>query len=601
MLKPIKELFKLLTPSQKKRFYILQLFVVIMAILELIGIASITPFMAIVSDPNLMESKPLFKQLYNFSGTTSYRDFLFFIGLLVLATLTITALISMFTMWQLSLFSARVGTEIADRLYKYYINQDLLFHVGGSSSELIKKVSTEADRISERVIQPLMQMNAKIVLVLIIFSAIILINSFVAVSGLLIFGTAYFLIFNIFRERLKKNGHNFSVSMVDRFRLMNDGFGGIKEILLLGCKDNFINRFERTSKIIAHARGSNAAITQVPRYFMELIAFGSIIGLVLYMLNSRAQNLSTVLPLLTFYAFAGYKLLPAFQQIYSSFALVKGNIASFEAIREDLMLSQVKASGTSHPSSWMKEYFPLKNNIQLQDIIFTYPGKSKPTLNKLTMNIQADSVVGIAGVSGSGKSTLIDILLGLIQPQIGQFKIDGEIISNQNRRAWQNTIGFVPQSIFLSESTIAENIAFGIPHDQIDHEEVNKVLTLACLNELVQSLEQGIHTKVGERGVQLSGGQRQRIGVARALYHKPDVLIFDEATSALDGVTEHIMMEAIHLFRGQKTIVMVAHRLKTLQKCDQIFFINNGQVSDTGTYQELISKNKYFRRMAEHS
>ena len=214
------------------------------------------------------------------------------------------------------------------------------------------------------------------------------------------------------------------------------------------------------------------------------------------------------------------------------------------------------------------------------------------------MSIPANSVIGIVGASGSGKSTLIDILLGLIEPQQGALKIDNITIDRQNLRTWQNTIGFVAQSIFLSEGTIAENVAFGIPKDEINHEQVQLALKLSHLTELLQGLKNDIHTKVGERGVQLSGGQRQRIGIARALYHKAEILVFDEATSSLDGITEKMVMEAIHEFSGQKTIVMIAHRLKTVQKCDQIFFIDKGQVVDKGTYQKLVETNEYFKKMS---
>lgn len=601
MLKLIKELFKLLTPSQRRRFYTLQILVVIMAIFELIGIASIAPFMAIVSDPNVIESNSLLNQLYISTGLTSHSEFLFFVGLLVLATLTIAALVSMFTIWRLSLFGAKVGTEIADRLYAHYMKQDWLFHASGSSAQLTKQVATEAVRVTEGVIQPLMQMNARIVLAIIISAAIVIYNPLVAITGLLIFAVAYFLLFKLVRKRLQKNGAKISSVMTQRYRLMNEGFGGIKDVLLLGRKEDFLNRFEQSGEIFAQARGSNIAISQVPRYLMELIAFGSILGLVLFLLASKSQDISIVLPILSFYALAGFKLLPAFQQIYSSLAQVKGNIASFESIRADLIASQNEIQIKNTEYSSQKEHLPVQNNIQLNDITFTYPGKAKPALKNLTLNIPVNSVVGIVGPSGSGKSTAIDMLLGLIQPKTGELKIDDTIITDQNRRAWQNTIGFVPQSIFLSEGTIAENVAFGIPQDQIDHQQVNKALKLAHLDELVQGLEKGIHTKVGERGVQLSGGQRQRIGIARALYHEADVLVFDEATSALDGITEKMIMEAIHDFSGQKTIIMIAHRLKTVQKCDQIYYIDQGQLIDQGTYQELIEKNADFKRMASHA
>ena len=217
------------------------------------------------------------------------------------------------------------------------------------------------------------------------------------------------------------------------------------------------------------------------------------------------------------------------------------------------------------------------------------------------MLIPVNSVIGIVGPSGSGKSTLIDILLCLIKPQQGQLKIDNIIINDQNSRSWQNTIGFVAQNIFLSEGTIAENIAFGIPKNEIDFNQIHKALTLAHLNDLIESLEKGVHTKVGERGIQLSGGQRQRIGIARALYHKAEVLVFDEATSSLDGITEKMIMEAIHQFSGKKTIILIAHRLKTVQKCDNLFFIDNGKVVDQGTYDELIEKNEQFKNMSMHA
>jgi len=242
-----------------------------------------------------------------------------------------------------------------------------------------------------------------------------------------------------------------------------------------------------------------------------------------------------------------------------------------------------------------------KNDISLENIVFTYPDKNEITLDHLNIDIQVNSVVGIVGPSGAGKSTLIDIILGLIEPQQGQLKIDDELIDKSNRRFWQNTIGFVAQTIFLSEGSISENIAFGIPKEQIDIYKVQNALKLAHLDEFVESLKNGIDTKVGERGIQLSGGQRQRIGIARALYQKAEVLIFDEATSSLDGITEKMIMDAIHDFSGKKTIILIAHRLKTVQKCDEIFYLEKGKVVDRGSYDELIKKNENFRNMAAHA
>ena len=360
----------------------------------------------------------------------------------------------------------------------------------------------------------------------------------------------------------------------------------------MGRDNDFISRFNKSGKTLAYSQGTNAALAQAPRYFVELLAFGSMIVLVLYLIASHNGNLGMILPILSVYAIGIIKLLPAFQQIYSSMAIIKANIPAFESIQQDLYDSLHKESKSQE---FEENFLNPKQNISLENITFTYPKKEEPALNKLDMLIPANSVIGIVGPSGSGKSTLIDILLCLIEPQEGHLKIDDDIINDQNRRSWQNTIGFVAQTIFLSEVTVAENVAFGIP------DQVQKVLKLAHLSDFISTLDKDIHTKVGERGVQLSGGQRKRIGIARALYHKAEVLVFDEATSSLDGITEKMIMEAIHEFSGKKSIILIAHRLKTVKKCDKIFFIDKGRVADQGTYQELIENNEHFKNMAAHA
>lgn len=601
MFKLLKELFQLLTPSQRKRFYILQLLVVIMAFAEIVGVASIVPFMALVGDMSILEKENIISQIYLFSGINSPSEFVFFLGIGVLVILLISALVSMITTWQLSMFAARVGSELADSLYSYYLKQEWLFHATGSSAQLTKKISIETNRVTNQVIQPLMQMNARIALALFMSIAIFSYDPIVAIIGLNIFAVAYFVLYKLVRKLLQRNGKLISVVYEQRFRLMNEGFGGIKDVLLLGRDEDFIERFKHTGDVFAKSQGGNNALSQVPRYFMELVAFGGMIALVLYLVATHNGNLGAILPIMSVYALAGFKLLPAFQQIYNSISRIKGNISAFESIRNDLSESVRKSAEQINKNDYSHDRFSPIKDIKLENIEFTYPDKLTPAINLLSMTIKANSVVGIVGSSGSGKSTLIDILLGLITTQTGQFKIDGIVVDEDNLRSWQNVIGFVPQSIFLSEGTIAENVAFGVSQNEINFDQVVKALNLAHLDELVQSLDNGVHTKVGERGVQLSGGQRQRIGIARALYHEASVIVFDEATSALDGITEKMIMEAIHDFSGQKTIIMIAHRLKTVQKCDQIFFIDDGQVIDQGTYQELIEKNERFKQMAAHA
>lgn len=599
MLKIIKQLFSLLSPQQVRQFYILQVLIVVMALTELLGIASIAPFMALVGDISMLEKNNFLAELYQMSGLTDPMDFVFYTGLMVLVALTVSTLVSMFTIWKSSLYGARIGIEIADRLYAYYMREDWQFHASGSSAQLTKQVSTEAMRITSGIIQPLMQMNAKVVLAVLISVSILIYNPLIAIVGLVIFALAYFLLYKLVRKKLVSNGRAISQVSTNRFRLMNEGFGGIKDVLLLDRSQDFVERFEESGTVYARAIGLNAGISQVPRYFMELIAFGTMIGLVLLLIKLHEGNLGVVLPVLAVYALAAFKLLPALQQIYSSVAQIKGSLAAFEAVKEDLERSVNSQKYITNETLPIRT--ELKEKITLSDIKFNYPGKSRPAVDGVNMTIPVNSVVGLVGSSGSGKSTLIDLLLGLLTPQSGNLYIDDTCITPENKRAWQNTLGFVPQSIFLSEGTIAENIAFGVPVAAIDLKQVNKALELASLTDLVAQLPNGVNTKVGERGVQLSGGQRQRIGIARALYHEADILVFDEATSALDGITEKVIMDAIHDFSGQKTIIMIAHRLKTVQKCDIIYLMDQGKIIDQGTYQELVGTNSQFKEMAEHA
>ena len=598
MFKIIKELLYLLTPSQRKRFYVLQIFVAIMAVLEIFGVASMIPFMAVVGDMSQLQEDTPIAQIYKSSGITSESQFVFILGVFVLLALTISTIISMFTIWKLSIFAHQIGTELADRLYTHYLKQGWLFHASGSSAQLTKKIATETTRVTANILVPLMHINSKILLVFLLSLSIFIYNPKVAMIGISIFIATYIILFRIVRTRLASFGKATSDVTEQRFRLMNEGFGGIKDVLLLGRDADFIGRFNKTGNILAYSLGTTNAIIQIPRYLVELIAFGSIILLILYLMVSYEANLGIILPILSIYAVGAIKLLPAFQQIYGSIGVIKANLAAFDSIREDL-----NNSFRVEPKKQIieKKYLNPKQQISLENIAFTYPNKEEPTLNQLSMTIPANSVIGVVGPSGAGKSTLIDIFLGLIEPQEGQLIVDHTIINSQNRRSWQNSIGFVAQSIFLSEGTIAENIAFGISHDQIDLEQVQKVIKLAYLDEFIQTLNDGVDTRVGERGVQLSGGQRQRIGIARALYHKAEVIVFDEATSSLDGVAEKMIMDAIHDFSGKKTIILIAHRLRTVQKCDKIFFINNGKVDDQGTYQELLENNEHFKNMAMHA
>lgn len=601
MLKSIKELYSLLNKEQRAKLLVMQLLVVFMSFSELAGVVSVGPFMALVGDMSRLEGDSLWAEIYRASGASSPTDFIFWFGVGVLLLLSITTLISIFATWQLEMFGHRVGAELSSRLFKHYMYQPWLFHANGSSSQLSKQIAQECQRVTVSVIIPLMNMNAKAVMASLMATALFLYDPLVAIVGLLIFMIAYLLLYRTVRSRLIRNGTTVSETQALRFKLMAEGFGGIKDALLLGRQRVFTERFENVSQRFADAQGTTLAMSQVPRFAMELVAFGAVIFLVLYLLAAHQGNLGTILPVLSVYALAGFKLLPAFQQIYSSVSRVRGNLAAFESMRDDLHASAVSSVDQELADPEKAGRWIPRQSIEFRDVHFTYPGKQTSAVAGLSLKITANQVIGLVGASGSGKSTAIDLLLGLIDPVSGQVLIDGEPLTAINKRAWQNSLGLVPQSIFLSDTSIRENIAFGLPPADIDDARVERAANLANLDDLISELPEGLETDVGERGVQLSGGQRQRIGIARALYHDADVLVLDEATSALDGITEQLVMDAIHEFSGTKTIVLIAHRLATVKQCDCIYLMKDGRVIDQGRFEDLVSRNDTFKRMAERA
>lgn len=600
MIKQLIELHSLLTRRQRKKLHRLQILVVLMAIAELASVVSIGPFMAVIGDTSQLHGDGILGKIYQFSGLSDTKTFLLWAGIAVLLSLTIAAGVSIFTVWCLSIYGARVGAELSTRLYSHYMHQPWLFHTSGTSSQLTNRIAQECSRVTNGIINPFMQMNARLVMAGLMSIAILIFNPGVAIAGLAVFLVAYLIMYRIVRRRLTINGKTISVSQSMRFKMMGEGFGGIKDTLVLGRQEVFTKRFEEASESLAQAQGKNQVYSQLPRFVMELVAFGSVILLILYLLAAHKGNLGTILPLLSVYALAGFKLLPAFQQVYSSLSMIKGNMGAFEGLKKDLIESAGNDFCPEH-SKTSKEIINPKDKINLNNVYFFYEGKTVPALKNLNAEIGVNQVVGIVGASGSGKSTAIDMLLGLITPSKGELLIDGKPLSGNGLRAWQNSLGFVPQSIFLADASIRENIAFGLPPELVDEKRVKRAASMAHLEELLLNLENGLDTKVGERGVQLSGGQRQRIGIARALYHDPSVLILDEATSALDGITEKLVMDAIHDFAGKKTIILIAHRLSTVKQCNTIFLMDQGQIIASGTYDSLYKNSDIFKRMAHHS
>jgi ABC-type multidrug transport system fused ATPase/permease subunit len=595
MIGVIKDLLNVMTPEQRKKSYVLQVLVILTAIFEVVGVTLIGPFMALVGNMGLVESHNFVRYFYELSGLDSPLEFLFFLGVLVLTVLLMAALISILTIWKLSRFAADTGAEFGDSLYEYYLTKDYLYHVNTNSSHLIKQIATEVSRITDHVLQPLAQINARIAAVILISVAIFIYDPLISLAGLLMFFVFYYILFVVVRSRLARNGTAITQVSKKRFSLMNEGFSAIKEIKVLGREKSFIDSFKESGEVFSDAYGSSNGMYNTPRYIMEFVIYSGMIGLVLLLLIAYDGDLSQILPVMAVFGIAAIKLLPSFQQIYSGAAQIKSNASAFYSVRDDLQQARINKMNSSEKT---KQVNILSGDINLKNIDFIYPGKNNVALRSISLDISAKSVIGIVGPSGSGKSTLLDLMLGLLKQDQGSMSVNGVDINDSNIRYWQDNIGYVPQSIFLKDGDITENIAFGLDRDDIDMKSINDVIALSQLSDLISSLPEGLNTAVGERGVQLSGGQRQRIGIARALYGDKDFLFFDEATSALDGVTENLIMKAIDKIGTHKTVVMIAHRINTLRVCDYILFVKDGHIVDQGSYEDLLSNNKDFQRMA---
>ena len=570
MYRTIGQLYSILNKSQKKRILKLQFLVITMAILELVAISSIAPFMALVGDISIIENEGALSQLYAMSSVESPISFVFILGVLLLVILGISTFFSVITVWRLSTFAYDTGTEIADQLFTYYIDRDWLFHVENNSSYLIKQIAGDSQRVTNNVLQPLLQLNAKVVLVIVLCSALVIYRWEVAVGGLLIFTFAYLVLFKLVRKRLDRNGKFISKLTEYRFKIMSEVFGGVKELILTNRKDDAKSKFNRSGSELAECQGVNTAIGSTPRYIMEFIAFGSIIILLLYLYVKFEGNISEILPVISLCALAGFKLLPAFQAIYTSIAQIKGNVAAFEAIKVDMIKSKESMNTFNLETSENLSVVYFDNisdetEILLDKVKFSYPNSHDLSLDIEHLAIKKSTTVGLVGSSGAGKSTLVDLILGLLEPSSGNVRFS---ISNRKEKcvkSWQQQIGYVPQTIYLSEGSILENVAFGLDREDIDIEKVKIALDKSELLNYVLELPDGLETNVGEKGIKLSGGQRQRVGIARALYHDPDVLVFDEATSALDGITEKAIMYAVDKMGHDKTIIIIAHRLNTIR------------------------------------
>jgi ABC-type multidrug transport system fused ATPase/permease subunit len=598
MLNIYRKLYSLLTGQERRRA--LQVFMLIfcMALLEMAGVASILPFMALLAKPSVVETNVYLSAVYHFMGFSTPRSFLVFVGFVVLILFVGSLTFKALNVYAINRFSAMRSHSFSYRLLEGYLGKPYSFFLGRNTADLNKTIFSEVNEIIQGALIPALKVVSGGIVAFMIILLLFLVNPLLTLVVGLVLGGAFSIVYVVSRNFLRKLGDYQVVANKQRFLLASEALDGIKELRLLGRERNYLNRFSKASKRYALCQARSKAVGDLPHFAIQAIAFGGILVLILYLMG-RHGGLDEALPVIALYAFAGYRMLPAMQELFKNVTLLRYYVAMLNSLHADLSSMPV-VDAREVAEERAEEWSPLGGDICLDHVSFAYPEAENEAVKNLSLVVERGQSVAFVGATGAGKSTVVDLILGLLEPTSGRITISGQPLSGSNLKAWQRNVGYVPQTIYLADTSVAENIAFGLLPEEIDMQAVERAARVANIHDfIIENLPEGYATTVGERGIRLSGGQRQRIGIARALYHNPEVVVFDEATSALDNATEASVMEAIDALKGEKTLLLIAHRLTTVQRCDRIFVLSNGVLSGAGAYDELLSGNAVFKLIAE--
>jgi ATP-binding cassette subfamily B protein len=559
---------------------------------EMVSLGAVLPFLgALTNAPDLLQH-PQVQPLAHALRIQTPLQLIMWLALLFSITAVVANGLRLLNMRSQLRIAAAIGSDLSGQVYQRTLLQPYAFHARYNTSELISSITEDVGSVSRGLLPSVLYLLSNSFLVVAIAVSLLLINTRVALTASCVLGLTYFFLLRFTKQALSRNSHQLVHQNRLLLKYLQEGLGGIRDVLLDGSQGFFVALYRQADRPYRQASASNAFISSMPRFLVEAVAMGAI-ALLAVLMAYQTQNLSQIVPVLGALALGANRLLPALQACFSAITALRGYSTSLERVMEALQRPVDPA--------WLKPVpaaLPLQRELSLQEVGFRYSELTPWVLQDLSLVIKANTTVGFVGSTGSGKSTTVDLILGLLQPERGQMLVDGLPVMGDDLRAWQRSIAHVPQTIFLSDATIAENIAFGIPPSQIDWVRVREAARWAQLADFIESRPAGYDEVVGERGIRLSGGQRQRIGIARALYKRASVIVFDEATSALDNATEREVMAAIESLSGELTIILIAHRLSTVRRCDCIFELNQGRVVAQGTYEQLLTASASFRAMA---
>ena len=588
----IRSIYAVLSKEQKLRMLLMQFFFVFSALVQVVGIASIAPFIGIISNPDSIHTNQVLVTLYELSGAQSTQEFITGFAFLSIVMIVVSNAITALTLWLQLKFSIYIGSDLQYRIFESSINKDYLFHKTHNYNKLIANIAADAPRFIYMVLQPYLLMCSQLFVAAIILIGLVFIDPIVAIGSAVIVGGAYGVTYWIIKKSLKKHGDILTERNKIVQSLMSEAFIGIKDIKLNSLENKYTGAYQKANKRGLESSAYIALSSDLPRFAIETVSFSAILLFALLLLGSTSDTTSVV-SLLSIYALAGYKLLPTMQQIYKSIASMSAN--GGVAIHLKKLIDE-NPSPREH-----KNVTPLQNaeTVKLENVTYVYPKADRPALDNISISFKKGQLNTIAGPSGSGKSTLADIILGLLPPHQGSLYVDDTLLTDDTLIAYQKCIGYVPQNIFIVDGDVIANVAFGVKKEEVDMERVKCAVAQANALEFVNKLPLGMATNLGQDGKLLSGGQRQRIGIARALYRDNKILVLDEPTSALDIESEHDLMQLLNELKKDHLIIVISHRPAAIKLSDKITVIADGKVIANDSYSALYENNSYFRNMIE--
>ena len=589
-----RKLSKLLTKRDKRNAVLLFLITAIGALFEVLGVGVIPAFVLVINTPDRLLEYPAARAVYDALGISSTQEMILWAAVGLIGVFVLKNAWLAFVAYSRARFSSNRQAEMSNRLFRAYLKAPYTFHLQRNTAILLRNATSEAQAIAGGVLLSTLSLVMEALVMVLIFVLLFVVNPVVTLVTFTILGGVTVVFYRATRARISHYAKTAQHHRRRALQSVNQGLGGLKESRVLGRERYFYDEYQSSTWGLAEANRYKSVISALPRLFLETLA---VIGLlsVTAILVAQGRDMASVVPTLALLGVAVVRLMPSFTKISSDFVAFKWGDRALTAVYDDLMELGITPEG----EGWNEatEPLPFEAALEIRDLRYRYPAAAEESLKGVSLTIPKNHSVAFVGPSGAGKTTIADVILGLLTPTEGGVYVD-DVDAQTNLAAWQRKIGYIPQHIYLTDDSIRRNVAFGIDDDDISEADVWEALEAAQLRDLVETLPEGLDTFVGERGVRLSGGQRQRIGIARSLYHKPEVLVMDEATSALDNETERRIVEALENLQGEHTLIVIAHRLSTVRNCDTLFFLRDGQLEAAGSYDELLATNETFRQMA---